>query len=80
MILHGVAADPDHFDAFIGQFVHIIPVGTSLCRAAARQIGGVEIKHKNFLAHVIGGLPRIALVVGAFEDRGRIAYIHLSPL
>ena len=73
MVLHRIAADADDFNPLVNQFLHVVAEAASLFRAAAGQIGRVEIDHEDFLAHVIRRLPLFVLIVGADKFGGRIA-------
>jgi hypothetical protein len=76
MILDAVAADADHLDPLFAQRFQIVAKGASLLGAAAGHVAGIEVDDDDLLADVIGRLPRLALIVDAFEDRSCVADVE----
>ena len=80
MIAHAVAADAYHLGALVGQLLGIVAEATGLFRAAAGQVGRVEVDHDHVLADVIARFPGLALVVGSLKVRRRVADLQINLL
>ena len=74
----GVAGNADDFDTLGGQFLVIVAKRTSLLGASAGEVGRVEVDHEDLLADMIDRLPRLALIVDAFEHGGVVAHLQFG--
>ena len=78
MVHHGVAADPDDFDALLDELVHGVAEALGLVGAAGREVAGVEVDHEVLLADVVGRFPGFPLVVEALEGRRDVADLEVG--